>query len=60
MTKKKHSYTMNDGKRWTACSECDRGGNGGDKDKCSSGWQVKRFNGMGCFAGDEIKEGKQA
>ena len=26
-----HSFTE-DGRRWTACSECNRGGNGNDKD----------------------------
>jgi hypothetical protein len=57
MAKGKNSKTTSDGKRWVACSECDRGGNGSDKDKCSSGWQVKRFNGMGCFSGSEIKKG---
>jgi hypothetical protein len=56
MAKEKHSKTTSDGMRWFACSECERGGNGSDKEKCSCGWQVKRFNGMGCFAGTEIKD----
>jgi hypothetical protein len=54
--KNKHSYTDSNGKRWTACSECNRGGNGKDKDKCSSGWKTKKFNGTGWWAGEEIKE----
>jgi hypothetical protein len=53
----KYSYTDKQGIRWVACSECERGGNGSDKDKCSCGWQVKRFNGMGSFAGSEIRKG---
>jgi hypothetical protein len=36
---------------WVACSECERGGNGSDKDKCSCGFKCKRFNGTGCFSG---------
>lgn len=36
---------------WVACSECNRGGNGSDKDKCSSGGRCKKFNGTGCFSG---------
>jgi len=46
---KVHSFRDSGGKLWVACSECDRGGNGLDKDKCSCGWRVKRFNGLGCF-----------
>ena len=52
----KHSFIDKNGMRWTACSECERGGNGNDKDKCSCGWNVKRFNGSGCFSGIEIKK----
>ncbi|MEN6414349.1 MAG: hypothetical protein ABFC84_16550 [Veillonellales bacterium] len=33
------------------CAECERGGNGNDKDKCSSGWQNKRCGKDGCFCG---------
>lgn len=51
---KKHSWTDDKGKRWVACSECERGGNGTDKDKCSCGWKTKRFNGLGCWCGKEI------
>jgi hypothetical protein len=46
-----HSFTDKSGGIWVACSECERGGNGSDKEKCASGWKVKRFNGLGCFIG---------
>ena len=51
-----NSFKDSKGILWVACSECDRGGNGSDKDKCSSGWQVKKFNGLGCFSGTLMKE----
>lgn len=59
--KKINSYRDTKGLLWVACSECERGGNGTDKDKCSCGWRVKRFNGLGCFNGRllaclEVKE----
>jgi len=44
---------------WVACSECNRGGNGTDKDKCSCGWQCKKFNGKGCFGGELIEKFKK-
>lgn len=49
-----HSFTDEDGKRWTACAECDRGGNGNAKDKCACGWQCTKLNGLGCFLGAAI------
>ena len=49
-----HSFTDDNGKEWTACCECDRGGNGNAKDKCSSGWQCRKWNGLGCFLGVAI------
>jgi len=49
------SFRDKKGRLWVACSECDRGGNGNDPDKCSCGWQVKRFNGAGCYLGSLIK-----
>lgn len=49
-----HSFTDKKGARWTACSECNRGGNRNDKDKCSCGWKCTEFNGSGCFIGTEI------
>lgn len=53
---KQHSFIDDKGKQWVACCECNRGGNGSDKDKCSSGWRVKRWNGLGCFLGELIKQ----
>lgn len=32
------------------CTECNRGKNGNDDDKCSSGWNIKK-HGHGCFNG---------
>lgn len=37
------SFYDSEGKLWVSCNECDRGGNGSDKDKCSCGWKVKRL-----------------
>jgi len=42
------------GRRWTACAECNRGGNGNDSDKCSAGWKCTELNGLGCYLGAEI------
>jgi hypothetical protein len=36
---------------YTDCAECDRGGNGTDKDKCSCGWRVKVGGRYGCYLG---------
>ena len=47
----KYSRTDTKGKLYVDCSECERGGNGSDKDKCSCGWQVKRGRQGGCFLG---------
>lgn len=47
-----HSFKDKRGGLWVACSECERGGNGSDPDKCSSGGRCKKFNKTGCFAGD--------
>jgi hypothetical protein len=49
--KAKHSKKDASGKLYVACSECDRGGNGSAKDKCSCGWQIKRGGKSGCFMG---------
>jgi hypothetical protein len=54
-----HSFTDYNGKIWTACCECNRGGNGNDKDKCSCGWQCTEWNELGCFLGVAIV-GEQA
>jgi hypothetical protein len=48
------SFTDKDGRRWTACCECNRGGRGNDKDKCSCGHKVTAPNGLGCFVGTPI------
>lgn len=53
-----HSFKDNKGKLWVACLECERGGNGSDKDKCSSGFRVKKFNGLGCFIGTLMEKYK--
>lgn len=49
-----HSFKDDKGKQWTACSECNRGGNGNDPDKCSAGFNCTNFNGLGCFSGTFI------
>ena len=36
------------------CSECERGGNGSDKDKCAAGWKIKKGNKGSCFNGELI------
>jgi hypothetical protein len=51
MVKPKYSFKDRDGLLWIACSECERGGNGSDKDKCSCGWQITRSGKQGCFMG---------
>lgn len=51
MATTKYSRTDTKGKLYVDCSECERGGNGRDKDKCSCGWQVKRGKQGGCFLG---------
>lgn len=33
------------------CSECERGGNGSDPDKCSCGWKIKKPHKGSCFSG---------
>lgn len=53
MKTKKAKYSGKDskGKVYIDCSECDRGGNGSDKDKCSSGWKIKKGGKGMCFIG---------
>lgn len=53
-----HSFFDDNGIFWVACSECNRGGNGADPEKCSCGHRVKRFNGSGCFIGILMKKYK--
>ena len=49
-----HSFKDNRGKQWTACCECNRGGNGNDDHKCSCGHKCTTWNQMGCYLGEEI------
>jgi hypothetical protein len=51
MTTVKYSRTDAKGKLFVDCSECERGGNGSDKDKCSRGWLITRGKQRGCFLG---------
>src|SRR3990172_6881171 len=51
----RHSFTDTNGKRFVACSECERGGNGSDKDKCAAGWRKIKYDHRGWFCGAEIK-----
>jgi hypothetical protein len=52
--KKEAIYSMRDdqGRLYVDCSECNRGGNGSDEEKCGSGWLVKRSCNSGCFNGE--------
>lgn len=51
MRKAKYSERDNKGKLFVDCAECERGGNGRDQDKCSSGWRHKKGGKGGCFMG---------
>lgn len=51
MAKKVYSEYDTKGKLYVDCSECERGGNGSDKDKCSCGWRIKKGHKGGCFLG---------
>lgn len=53
-----YSFNDNKGKFWVACSECERGLNGSDIDKCSCA-RSKRFDGLGCFIGSLMKKYKE-
>ncbi len=39
---------------FTKCCDCDRGGNGNAKDKCSCGWKTTTDNKLGCYLGTPI------
>ena len=54
MKKAKYSKYDNRGSLCVDCSECDRGGNGTDKDKCACGWKIKKGKKGGCFLGKLI------
>ena len=45
------SYRDTKGRLCVDCSECERGGNGSDPDKCSAGWMHKRGGRGSCFGG---------
>jgi hypothetical protein len=51
MKKAKYSGKDSKGKIFIDCSECERGGNGSDPEKCSCGWKVKRGGHGMCFMG---------
>lgn len=51
MATAKYSRSDARGMLYVDCSECERGGNGSEKDKCSCGWQIKRGKQGGCFLG---------
>jgi len=46
-----NSYKDSRGALYVDCSECERGGNGADQDKCSCGGRVKKSKKTGCFSG---------
>lgn len=52
MSKKaKYSEKDSKGRVFVDCSECTRGGNGTDPEKCASGWRNKKGGKGGCFIG---------
>lgn len=58
------SFYDTNGQLYVDCTECERGKNGNDEDKCSCGVRVKVKNRNGCFAGtliskyaDQLKSG---
>jgi len=56
--RKRAKYSIYDdrGHLHVDCAECERGGNGSDKDKCSCGWTVTVGGQGGCFIGDMLKD----
>ena len=53
MKKKKAKYSEINphGVLFVDCSECTRGGNGTDENRCSCGWRHKRGSKSGCTSG---------
>ncbi len=51
MKKAKFSNRDDKGRLYVDCSECERGGNGSDIDKCASGWRTRKGRKGGCFSG---------
>ena len=49
--KVKFSKKDSRGMEYVDCSECERGGNGAEADKCSAGGQTTKGRKGGCFAG---------
>lgn len=60
MVKRVFSSYDSYGRLFVDCSECERGGNGNDKDKCSCGWKLKKGGRGGCFIGKAMDEIKQS
>jgi len=48
------SFYDTNGQLYVDCTECERGKNGNDDDKCSCGVRVKFKNRNGCFCGTLI------
>jgi len=49
--KKLASFYDSNGKLYIDCTECEKGKNGSDSNKCSCGIRVKKPNQGGCFNG---------
>lgn len=54
MGKVKYSERDSRGALYVDCTECNRGANGDDPDKCSAGYKHKKGNKGGCFLGTLI------
>lgn len=54
--KKVASFYDKRGKLYVDCTECERGKNGSDKEKCSAGIRIKKPQIGGCFSGIIIPE----
>jgi hypothetical protein len=56
MSKTTAKYSGKDarGTIYVDCAECDKGGNGNDKNKCSSGGKIKKGDKNMCFSGTLI------
>ena len=48
------SFIDSEYRTWVACSECRRGGNGPDENKCTLGGHITEFDGLGCHSGIPI------
>lgn len=59
MKLKVHSFYDSKGNLAVDCTECERGRNGSDINKCSAGWRTKK-PGMYCFVGVIIPKFKEA